>query len=181
MTMPTPPASASSSSRPGRTPRRKPAPKPACKPRAGREFSAGFILFRESRGQPLFLLLDYGQHWDYPKGHLEKGESAWQAAVRELCEETGIRQVDRVTRFQRDMHYRFFSSKKGHVEKTVTYFLGRTRTEKVTLSDEHSGHVWLAYPQAFACLTFPNARHILTAAHQALLRHTSPRARRAAT
>ena len=64
-----------------------------------REFSAGFILFRQTSNGPLYLLLDYGKHWDYAKGHLEEGESAWQAAVRELREETGIRQVDRVTRF----------------------------------------------------------------------------------
>ena len=54
-----------------------------------REFSAGFILFRRTSAGPVYLLLDYGRHWDYPKGHLEKNESTWQAAVRELREETG--------------------------------------------------------------------------------------------
>src|SRR6185437_12923385 len=72
------------------------------------EHSAGFILFRQTPGGPVFLLLDYGKHWDYAKGHLEEGESPWQAAVRELREETGIRQVDRVTKFQQDMRYNFF-------------------------------------------------------------------------
>src|SRR4051812_14012705 len=92
---------------------RKKVKKPKGKPgKSAREFSGGFILFRQTAGGPVYLLLDYGRHWDYPKGHLEAGESAWQAAVRELREETGIRQVDRVTRFQLDMHYHFFSPKK---------------------------------------------------------------------
>ncbi len=138
------------------------------KPRARQEFSAGFILFRNAAQGPLFLLLDYGKHWDYAKGHLEEGETAWQAAVRELREETGIRQVDRVGKFQRDMHYVFRSPKKGIVHKTVTYFLGRTRAEKVEVSDEHTGFAWLPLEEAMERLTFDNAREILRAAAESM-------------
>jgi 8-oxo-dGTP pyrophosphatase MutT (NUDIX family) len=126
---------------------------------------------RKTPAGPVYLLLDYGKHWDYPKGHLEEGETAWQAAVRELREETGIRQVDRVTRFQRDMHYFFVSSKKGPITKTVTYFLGETRTLEVVVSDEHSGYAWLAYEDAMQRLTYENAREMLRAAHEALTNH----------
>jgi 8-oxo-dGTP pyrophosphatase MutT (NUDIX family) len=139
--------------------------------RERREFSAGFLLFRDTPEGPLYLLLDYGKHWDYAKGHLEEGETAWQAAVRELREETGIRQVDRVTRFERDMHYAFFSPKKGRVVKTVTYFLGRTKTEKVDISDEHSSYAWLPFDEAMQRLTYENAREMLAAAHEALMKH----------
>ena len=133
-----------------------------------REFSAGFVLFRQTPEGPRFLLLDYGKHWDYPKGHLEKGETAWQAAVRELREETGIHQVDRVGRFQRAMHYAFHSKKKGDVAKTVTYFLGRTRKETVKLSDEHEGYAWLPYAKALQRLTHDNAQDMLAAAWKSL-------------
>jgi 8-oxo-dGTP pyrophosphatase MutT (NUDIX family) len=133
-----------------------------------REFSAGFVLFRDTPDGPRFLLLDYGKHWDYPKGHLEDGETAWQAAVRELREETGIRQVDRVGRFQRAMHYAFHSPKKGGIAKTVTYFLGRTRKETIKLSDEHEGYAWLPYREALHRLTYENAREMLTAAWDTL-------------
>jgi len=138
------------------------------KSRGRQEFSAGFILFRKTPEGPLFLLLDYGKHWDYAKGHLEEGETAWQAAVRELREETGIRQVDRVGRFERDMHYVFRSPKKGLVHKTVTYFLGRTREETVKLSDEHEGSAWLPLEEALERLTFDNAREILRAAAESM-------------
>jgi 8-oxo-dGTP pyrophosphatase MutT (NUDIX family) len=151
--------------------KKRPNPKSKIKNRKSKithEHSAGFILFRQSPAGPLYLLLDYGKHWDYPKGHLEKSESPWQAAVRELREETGIRQVDRVTAFQQDMHYHFYSPKKGRISKTVTYFLGQTRSEAITLSDEHKGHAWLPYDQALAKLTYKNAKDLLTAAHNAL-------------
>jgi 8-oxo-dGTP pyrophosphatase MutT (NUDIX family) len=131
---------------------------------ARREFSAGFILFRNTPGGRVYLLLDYGRHWDYAKGHLEEGETAWKAAVRELREETGIRKVDRVGRFKMEMHYFFFSPKKGRIAKTVTYFLGHTTCETVKVSDEHEGYEWLGYDEAMARLTFDNAREILAAA-----------------
>lgn len=149
---------------------KKKGPRPVGKKpvKARQEFSAGFVLFREVDGQRVYLLLDYGKHWDYPKGHLEEGESAWQAAVRELREETGIRQVDRVGRFQKDMQYAFYSSKKGPIRKTVTYFAGRTRTADVVVSDEHTGFAWLPYEEAMQRLTYDNARTMLAAAHRAI-------------
>ena len=55
------------------------------------ERSAGLLLFNDTPGLPRrFLLLDYGKHWDYPKGHVEAGEDDVTAAHRELHEETGI-------------------------------------------------------------------------------------------
>jgi 8-oxo-dGTP pyrophosphatase MutT (NUDIX family) len=141
---------------------------PRRKEKVRREFSAGFVIFRQTDSGPRFLLLDYGKHWDYPKGHLEKGETAWDAAVRELEEETGIRRVERVGGFKEEMHYLFRSKKRGLVSKRVTFFLGRTETKKVALSDEHEGYAWMAYREALDRLTYPNARRMLRAAWSAL-------------
>ncbi len=132
--------------------------------KARQEFSAGFILFRQTDQGRVYLLLDYGRHWDYAKGHLEDGETAWKAAVRELREETAIRKVDRIGHFEKSMQYLFYSPKKGRVFKTVTYFLGKTTCEDVKLSDEHAGYAWLGYHDAMKQLTFENAREILAAA-----------------
>lgn len=57
-----------------------------------REFSAGGIV---SRGPRLLLVrvrnLRGERVWTFPKGHLEKGETAAAAALREVQEETGWR------------------------------------------------------------------------------------------
>ena len=55
------------------------------------EKSCGVVLFNETK----VLLLQHPDgtkvgHWDFPKGHVEIGESELQTAVRELAEETGI-------------------------------------------------------------------------------------------
>ena len=131
------------------------------------ERSAGVIVFRRktrSSAEPQFLLLDYGRHWDYPKGHLEAGEDEAAAAVRELREETGIDDVALMAGFRHNIQYMFRDRRKGLIRKTVTMFLGQTATNDVTLSDEHVGSAFLAFEEAFKRLTYPNARELLAAA-----------------
>ena len=48
--------------------------------------SAGAIVFRGDT----VLMIRVGSRWSFPKGHVEPGETAKQAAVRETREETGI-------------------------------------------------------------------------------------------
>ena len=40
-----------------------------------------------------------------------------------------------------------------------------SQTEKVELSFEHIGSIWLDYPQAMEKLTFKNAKDVLQKAH----------------
>ena len=48
--------------------------------------SGGAIVFREN----MVLMIRVGSRWSFPKGHMEPGETAAQAARRETLEETGI-------------------------------------------------------------------------------------------
>jgi 8-oxo-dGTP pyrophosphatase MutT (NUDIX family) len=158
------------------------------------ERSAGFVVFTEqsaaskSNGR-LYLLLDYGQHWDYPKGHVEKGEVDSVAALRELHEETGIDDVQIIPGFMRRIVY-FFRAAQGDsqddsktgsksgkpgksaktelVKKEVVFFLGRAAGEKVRLSEEHCNSAYLPFEEALKRLTFANAREVLRAAEQFL-------------
>jgi len=129
----------------------------------GREISAGVILFR-SHPQREYLLLDYGSHWDLPKGHIEAGEDPQTTAGRELQEETGIRDAQFVPGFKESMRYFYRKAGEGML-KVVIYFLAETPTGNVTLSEEHSGYLWLPYEAARERLTFKNARELLTRAH----------------
>jgi DNA polymerase len=128
------------------------------------ERSAGVLLYRGSADDPRFLLLDYGKHWDYAKGHVEKGEDDLSAARRELAEETGITDGDFDPEFKHEMTYFFRDRKKGLIKKTVVFFLAKTKAKAATLSDEHVGAEFLAYEKAVERVTYANAKDVLRAA-----------------
>lgn len=122
-----------------------------------REQSAGLVLVKD--GEYLLLHYDAG-HWDFPKGHLEKGESPEQAALRELKEETGITDAEILPGFVEKILY-FFKKEGKTIAKEVVFFLARTKTSNVTLSFEHKGFVWLPFKEAVEKITYNNAKDIL--------------------
>ena len=142
-----------------------------------RERSAGVVVFvdvaEDVKPGRLFLLLDYGRHWDYPKGHLEEAEDDRTAALRELREETGI-DAELIPGFSHEIGYTFRSGSKGLVNKRVVFFVARARSRKVRLSEEHIGYDWLDRPDALRRLTFENARQVLIAADDFLQERLPP-------
>ena len=129
-----------------------------------REISAGVILFRRAPERH-YLLLHYGSgHWDFPKGHIETGEDAEQAARRELKEETGISEVCFVDGYKQSLRY-FFRQKGIGIFKIVIYFLAETDQSEISLSHEHIDFDWLSYEAAMERLTFKNSRDLLAKAH----------------
>jgi ADP-ribose pyrophosphatase len=56
------------------------------------EYSAGAFVYRKRASSVELLLLKRkgSNAYDLPKGHIEKGENAVQAAIREIKEETGL-------------------------------------------------------------------------------------------
>ena len=125
------------------------------------ERSAGIVLYRESATKKFFLLLLYPSgHWDFVKGKIEKNEDNRQAAIRETREETGITDVEFVDGFEERIHYtyQFFGK---IVQKEVVFFLGKTKTEDVKLSEEHLDHIWLEFDDALAKTTYQNAKNLL--------------------
>ncbi len=135
-----------------------------------KERSAGFLLFRtaSSTGARKYLILNYGRHWDLPKGHVEAGESDAAAALRELEEETGIRDVRVIPGFQEEISYRYTHPRRGLSDKTVVFFLACTEEKNATLSHEHVGFEWLTADKATGRLTYANVRKLLRSAEEYL-------------
>ena len=109
-----------------------------------------------------------GGHWDFPKGHVEKGEVEAQTARREIAEETGIASLEFVDDFRETVSYSFRHSTGEMAQKTVAFFLARTNEKMVRLSDEHIGFAWLPYEAAVKKATYDNARMLLGKAEKKL-------------
>jgi 8-oxo-dGTP pyrophosphatase MutT (NUDIX family) len=89
------------------------------------ETSAGGLVVDRSGGHPRVALIGRVDRrgrllWSLPKGHLEAGETAEDAAVREIEEETGIR--GRVLAVLGTIDYWFVADDR-RVHKTVHHYL----------------------------------------------------------
>ena len=135
------------------------------------EKSAGIIIFRKGGGKRYYLLLHYGSgarkkkpFWDFVKGHIEKGEDEITAARREAEEETGLTDIRILGGFQETIKY-FFVFKGNRVLKTVVFFVGETKEEKINISFEHIGFKWLPFKKAIETLTIEKAKETLAKAN----------------
>lgn len=95
----------------------------------------------------------YGdRHWTPPKGHVDKGETEWQAAIRETHEEAGITEadVDIIRDFPVVLQYQTKSQERGIEEKEVTYWPARLNDpdHQIKLSHEHVEWRWLPLEEA---------------------------------
>lgn len=129
-----------------------------------KERSSGAVLFF---GNPRkYLLLQYAQgHWDFPKGHVEEGETDKQTLVREVKEETSIENLEIVPEFNHTYDY-YYRRGREIFNKTVIWFIAKCDDQKVKLSHEHKDFTWLEYEDAYKKLTFDNAKNLLKKAHE---------------
>jgi 8-oxo-dGTP pyrophosphatase MutT (NUDIX family) len=111
--------------------------------------AAGAVVFRRSdRGIRLLLLRAY-KNWDFPKGLVEPGEDELGAAKREVCEETGLAELD----------YPFGDEFKETLpyagNKVARYYLAETDAEQLELPvspelgrPEHHEYRWVSFDEA---------------------------------
>ncbi len=144
-----------------------------------REKSAGAIIFRKEgpTGHPkiYYLLLHYHSgHWEFPKGHIEEGESNEETVKREIAEETGINDVKIIPGFKKYIKYFFRQSyglkdeakkKAPWIFKLVVFYIAETQTKEVKISSEHTGFLWLPLNEAIKKTTFKNSKLLLREAN----------------
>ena len=95
-----------------------------------REFSAGGVVVRNMRGRPYIaaIRLKDGKVLALPKGHIDPGESAAEAAEREVREETGVAG----TLVEKIDDIRYWYVRGGQrVLKVVSFFLFKYRAGSV--------------------------------------------------
>ena len=103
-----------------------------------------FLLLKRSKTKIYEFL------WQGVTGKIEKGELAWQAALRELKEETGLTAYKM---FVADYVSKFYE-KHGDRINLVPVFGIEVINKKISLSEEHCNFKWLSFKKAHDKLTW---------------------------
>ncbi|MDX2199079.1 MAG: NUDIX pyrophosphatase [Phycisphaerae bacterium] len=108
-----------------------------------------FLLLR--RAAAAFL----GDTWQAVHGHIEPNEPAWQAALRELKEETGLRP----RRFWQLEHVNtFYVAQRDAILMCPSFAAEIEADAVVTLSAEHTAYEWVAESEIAQRLMWPGQR-----------------------
>jgi dATP pyrophosphohydrolase len=128
-----------------------------------------FLLLRRAAGVP------YAGQWRMVGGKIEDGETAWQAALRELREETGRRPVRAWTVPSVNAFYEWQTDRLNLIPAFAAELDGSPAAGGAdpTLDAEHDAFVWLPAEAAAARLRWPEQRRLLRLI-DALLRDALP-------
>jgi len=124
---------------------------------------AGSIVVRLDAREPQVLLVTTkrnGRNWIFPKGHIEKGESPEQAALRETREEAGV--SARLIGPAGILEYGFLGAK-ARVEYFLVLF-----TREAGPPEDGRQRIWCELDDALDRLSYKNSRKLLRKAWKQL-------------
>ncbi len=119
------------------------------------EKSCGCIIINDKKE---VLLVHHNKgHWDFPKGHVEEGETEVETAIREVKEETNI-DVEVNENYRYTTEY----SPQEDVMKEVVYFLAKNINDKRNAQLEEVSEVkWFKLDDAVEKITYNTSKEIL--------------------
>jgi 8-oxo-dGTP pyrophosphatase MutT (NUDIX family) len=129
-----------------------------------REFSAGGVTVRNFRGRPFVAAVRVkgGTVLALPKGQIDKGERAVDAAAREVREEAGV--TGELVEKLGDVRY-WYQRSGERVLKVVSFFLFRYRSGSVRDHDyEVDSAEWVPLEDAPRLLAYKGEREMAAAA-----------------
>lgn len=129
------------------------------------EHSAGGVVYRWANSHYDIVVVQRARHgdWSLPKGHVEAAESAEQAAIREIKEETGLEA--RVEQPIGEVVYFFRRPNGDLIRKTVYHYLLEAETTELGGPNREVSEVrWIPIQQADQLLSYANDKEIVSKA-----------------
>ena len=128
------------------------------------EKSCGGVVFTRNNDEIRYVIIQHlGEHWGFPKGHMELGETEENTALREIQEEIGI-SAKLIDGFRVEEQYPL--PNKPGTTKTVVYFLAEYAGQEISHQKEELKAAYLlSYEEAVNQLTFEETKRILAKAN----------------
>ncbi len=125
-------------------------------------FIASLVAVRQTGAGPEILLLKRTQTlagaWCQVAGKIGPGETAWQAALRELREETGLTPE---TLYSADICEQFYEAARDAIVMAPVFVAFVDADAAVVLNPEHSDHGWMSLDGALEQVEFGGRRRVL--------------------
>lgn len=123
------------------------------------------VIHRDGDKYKILLVKNHnGRNYSFPKGHVEKGETEQQTAIREVKEETGL-DIEIIDSFREVADYCPF----GKIKKRVVFFMAQTFSDKVTIQrEELDSYMWIDLFEAHHKCTYDNDLRVIRKARENL-------------
>lgn len=122
------------------------------------ETAGGIVM----NGNMVLVANQHGDSWSLPKGHIDRGETKLEAAIREIREETGIIQLDFVKELGSYARHKIGKGGKGDDKselKTIHMLLFTTKQkELMPLDPDNPEAKWVHRDKVAGLLTHPKDR-----------------------
>ncbi len=138
------------------------------------QVSAGGVAFRKNDGQVEIILISVGEarRWQLPKGLINPGEVAEQAALREVREEGGVdAEIISPLEVIEYWYYGGQGERRRRYHKYVHFYLMRYCSgDPIDHDHEVNEARWWEIENAYRALTFPSEKRVVQKALELLER-----------
>ena len=129
-----------------------------------REPTAGGIVFRmtpDNRDIEILLIQDSKNRWTIPKGHIEPGETAKQTAVREIGEESGLKEVSVLTWLGK-IHFKYRRLDKLVLMTTQVYLVQALDNHETPTPEKWmKGIRWFSFTDALEAIEYEDIEKLM--------------------
>lgn len=129
-----------------------------------REPTAGGIVFRptaDGKDIEILLIQDSKNRWTIPKGHIEPGETAKVTAVREIGEESGLKDVE-VLCWLGKIHFKYRRAEKLVLMTTQVYLVeSMDKNERPTKEKWMNGIRWFSFSEALDAIEYADIEKLM--------------------
>ena len=129
-----------------------------------REPTAGGIVFRptaDNKDIEILLIQDSKNRWTIPKGHIEPGETAKQTALREIGEESGLKEVEAISWLGK-IHFKYRRAEKLVLMTTQVYLVqSLDKNERPTKEKWMNGIRWFTFGEALDAMEYADIEKLI--------------------